>query len=103
VLTSQVVSRFVAVDLPEETVTARYVYRSEIASARRRRVSWYLVARLEGSNVVARIEPLGLVPTTTRSASSTPRRDGRWLAVGPWQQTRSRHHSRVQVAAKAAS
>ena len=45
----------------------QYFYRSVTTSSRHRnRVSAYFVQRVRGSTVVARIEPLGLVPTVGR-------------------------------------
>jgi len=89
----------------EELVIAHYVYRSEVlSSAHRREVSLYLVARLEGSNVVARIDSLGLVSTLQRSAVLEARGQGAPLrVVGPWRETSSRHHSKVRVAPVAGS
>jgi hypothetical protein len=83
----------------EGLVTAHYVYRSEVFSSRHRRhVSLYLVARLEGSNVVARIDSLGLVSTLQRTSVTKARGQRRALkVVGPWRQTTSRHHSKVLV------
>jgi hypothetical protein len=84
----------------EGLVTAHYVYRSEVFSSRHRReVSLYLVARLEGSNVVARIDSLGLVSTLQRTSVNKVRgQRGAMKVVGPWRQTTSRHHSKVLVA-----
>jgi hypothetical protein len=86
-------------DNAEGLVTAHYVYRSEVFSSRHRReVSLYLVARLEGSNVVARIDSLGLVSTLQRTRVTRVRgQRGALKVVGPWRQTTSRHHSKVLV------
>jgi hypothetical protein len=83
----------------EELVTAHYVYRSEVFSPRHRReVSLYLVARLEGSNVVARIDSLGLVSTLKRVGGTTVHaKSGELRVVGQWRPTTSRHHSKVRV------
>ena len=87
-------------DNAEGLVTAHYVYRSEVFSSRHRReVSLYLVARLEGSNIVARIDSLGLVSTLQRTSVTKVRgKRGALKVVGPWRQTTSRHHSKVLVA-----
>ncbi|MHB8380613.1 MAG: hypothetical protein ACYDB2_12020 [Acidimicrobiales bacterium] len=87
-------------DNAEGLVTARYVYRSEVSSSRhRRQVSLYLVARLEGSNVVARIDSLGLVSTLQKtSVTKVSGRRAVLTFVGPWRRTTSRHHSKVLVA-----
>ncbi|HEV3267482.1 MAG TPA: hypothetical protein VGZ68_03705 [Acidimicrobiales bacterium] len=87
-------------DNAEGLVTAHYVYRSEVVSSRhRRQVSLYLVARLEGSNVVARIDSLGLVSSAQRSGVvNAPGERGALTIVGRWRQTTSRHHSKVLVA-----
>jgi len=86
-------------DNAEGLVTAHYVYRSEVFSSRhRRQVSLYLVARLEGSNVVARIDSLGLVSSVQRAAVPKARgQRGALKIVGTWRQTTSRHHSKVLV------
>jgi len=74
-----------------ELVTAAYVYRSEVPSLRhRRQASWYFVERLEGSNVVARIDALGLFPATRTVTDALG-------VVGPWHATPSRHHVRARV------
>ncbi|HUY16389.1 MAG TPA: hypothetical protein VMV11_02380 [Acidimicrobiales bacterium] len=87
-------------DNAEGLVTAHYVYRSEVYSTRHRRdVSLYLVARLEGSNVVARIDSLGLVSTLQRTGVAKVKgKGGAMRVLGTWRQTASRHHSKVLVA-----
>jgi hypothetical protein len=87
-------------DNAEGLVTAHYVYRSEVISSRHRRhVSLYLVARLEGSNVVARIDSLGLVSTLQRTGvTKVNAKRGALKVLGTWRQTTSRHHSKVLVA-----
>ena len=87
-------------DHREELITAHYVYRSEVLSSRhRRQVSLYLVARLEGSNVVARIDSLGFVSTLQRAGVAKVRGQlGALKVVGAWRQTTSRHHSKILVA-----
>jgi hypothetical protein len=73
-------------------VVRRYVYRSTVANGRRgERSDLYLVERLEGSNVVAMIQPL----VTTGGRTST--REQALRTLGPWQATKSRHYRRVQV------
>ncbi|MFY9782468.1 MAG: hypothetical protein WAK12_02900 [Acidimicrobiales bacterium] len=80
-----------------EIVTAAYVYRSKVTSSgHRRQSSWYLVARLEGSNVVARIDALGLLPSSKNVTDALG-------VVGPWRATPSRHHVRARVALPNAS
>ena len=50
------------------TSVQHYLVRSDVASRRHRhRVSAYLVHRFADSGVVARIEPLGLVPDSLPS------------------------------------
>ncbi len=87
-------------DNAEGLVTAHYVYRSEVVSSRHRRhASLYLVARLEGSNVVARIASLGLVSTSQRNGDAkVSSKRSPLKPVGPWRSTTSRHHSKVLVA-----
>ena len=90
---------------PDEEISAQYVYRSEVPSDRHRRlVSWYLVARLEGSNVVARIDSLGLFPASRSvGISSSPSAGDLVRTVGPWATTKSGHHSKVVVTLAGAS
>jgi len=87
-------------DNAEGLVTAHYVYRSEVYSSRHRHdVSLYLVARLEGSNVVARIDSLGPVSTLERTGVAKVKgQRGALKVLGTWRQTTSRHHSKVLVA-----
>ena len=79
-----------------------YFYRSMAASPRHRnRVSAYLVKRFSDSNVVARIEPLGLVHTTISEQELTLHRVRRNLVVSSaWETTPSRHHARMRVVPK---
>ncbi len=73
-----------------ERVVARYIYRS-LPGPNRLGVTIMLVARLEGSNVVARVHPLG------RGANRTPRSG---LDVrGPWSATASRRYAKARVVA----
>src|ERR1700691_981658 len=76
-----------------------YFYRSTSTSNRHRnRVSAYFVQRMRGSNVVARIEPLGLVPTSIGDEQLAIQRLRRNLVVaGTWQATPSGLHSRMRV------
>ena len=77
--------------LPEKTEVEEYFYRSTATSNRHRnRVSAYFVQRMRGSNVVARIEPLGLVPTSIGDEQLAIQRLRRNLVVaGTWQATAS--------------
>jgi|GEM_PF-425439 len=83
----------------EESEVEQYFYRSSISSSRHRnRVSAYFVQRLQGSNVVARIEPLGLVPTSIGDEQLAIQRLRRNLVVdGMWHETPSGHHVRQRV------
>ncbi|MGC2176139.1 MAG: hypothetical protein WA614_11820 [Acidimicrobiales bacterium] len=74
-------------------VVAHFVYRS-LPSTKRHGVSIMLVARLQGSNVVARVNPLG------RGAKETaPLRERGGLDVlGPWTMTASRRYAKARVA-----
>src|SRR5271170_3254477 len=85
--------------LPEESEIEVYIYRSTGTSNRHRnRVSAYFVQRLRDSNVVARIEPLGLVPTSIGDEQLAIQRLRRNLVVaGTWQATPSGRHSRMRV------
>ena len=84
-------------DHSQEHVTEQFVYRSHVATSRHSgQASWYLVARLEGSNVVARIDALGLMPASRIVSDSLG-------VVGPWRATPSRHHVRARIALRDAS
>ena len=80
-------------------VSERYFYRGAApARGHRHSVSAYLVERLEGSPVVARIETLGLVRRGTPERDLLARGRRRNLVVaGSWHFTHSRHHARVRV------
>lgn len=79
----------------------RYFYRSATTSRKHRNlVSAYLVERLHGTNVVARIEPLGLVSQKVGEHEIILRGLRRNLVlVGRWQPTASLRHDRVRVRA----
>ncbi len=78
-------------DQPDRVI-AHFVYRS-IPSPRSHGVSIMLVARLHGSNVVARVNPLG------RGAKERPAGESRGLDVlGPWTTTSSRRYAKARVA-----
>jgi len=83
----------------EHPLVEHFFFRSSVQSKRHRnRVSAYLVHRFDGSVVVARIEPLGLVPSSFAEhemALQGLRRNMR--VVGPWQSTSSRRHTRAQL------
>jgi len=89
-------ARVTTVNPPERV---RYFYRSFSASrANRRSVSAYLVERVANSTVVARIEPLGLMPMALCEQELTLAGLRRRLVVsGAWTLTSSRHHARVRV------
>jgi hypothetical protein len=82
-----------------ESEVEQYFYRSTTTSNRHRnRVSAYFVQRLQGSNVVARIEPLGLVPESIGDEQLAIQRLRRNLVIaGTWQETPSGHHTRLRV------
>jgi hypothetical protein len=84
----------------KESEVEQYFYRSLSTSSRHRnRVSAYFVQRLRGSNVVARIEPLGLVPASIGDEQLAIQRLRRNLVIaGTWQETPSGRHSRLRVA-----
>jgi hypothetical protein len=86
--------------LSKDSEIEGYFYRSTTPSSRHRnRVSAYFVQRLRGSNVVARIEPLGLVPVSIGDEQLAIQRLRRNLVVaGTWQETPSGRHSRLRVA-----
>jgi hypothetical protein len=77
----------------------RFFYRSARTSSRHRnRVSAYFVERRRGAKVVARIEALGLVPTSIGDEQLAIQRLRRNLVVaGTWQETLSGHHVRLRV------
>jgi hypothetical protein len=76
-----------------------YFYRSTTTSNRHRnRVSAYFVQRMRDSTLVARIEPLGLVPTSIGDEQLAIQRLRRNLVVaGTWNDTPSGRHSRLRV------
>jgi hypothetical protein len=78
----------------------QYFYRSTGKSNRHRsRVSAYFVQRVRASKVVARIEPLGLVPESIGDEQLAIQRLRRNLVVvGSWQATPSGLHARMRVA-----
>jgi len=86
--------------LSGEPEVEEYFYRSSSTSNRHRnRVSAYYVLRVRGSKVVARIEPLGLVPASIGDEQLAIQRLRRNLVVaGTWQETPSGRHSRQRVA-----
>jgi hypothetical protein len=83
-----------------ESEVEEYFYRSTATSSRHRgRVSAYYVQRLRATNVVARIEPLGLVPASIGDEQLAIQRLRRNLVtVGGWRETPSGHHARQRVA-----
>jgi hypothetical protein len=76
-----------------------FIYRTSApASGHRFSVSAYLVERLAGSAVVARIEPLGLVPKSMIEHELRLIGLKRDLVIaGPWRATSSNHHAHVRV------
>ena len=77
----------------------QFFYRSSRTSNRHRnRVGAYYVQRIRGSKVVARIEALGLVPSSIGDEQLAIQRLRRNLVVaGSWQKTPSGHHLRQRV------
>jgi hypothetical protein len=83
---------------PEE-VSAHYLYRS-VSESRQGPGTVYLVSRLEGSNVVARIDVVEAKKlSTARGASAHPSnaQENALRVVGPWSETTSRHHAKARV------
>jgi hypothetical protein len=82
-----------------EPEVERFFYRSATSSSRHRnRVSAYFVERRRDSNVVARIEALGLVPTSIGDEQLAIQRLRRNLVIaGGWQETPSGRHVRLRV------
>lgn len=76
-----------------------YFYRSTVASSRHRNlVSAYLVERHRHSNVVARIQPLGLLRTKVIDREIAQHGVRLHLVPsGRWHATTSNHHARVRV------
>ena len=79
-------------DQPDHVI-AHFVYRS-LPSSSRHGVSIMLVARLQGSNVVARVNPLGRGP----KEAAPPRGRGGLDVLGPWTTTASRRYAKARVA-----
>jgi hypothetical protein len=88
-----------SMDSPLEEVSAHYLYRS-VAASRQGPGTLYLVSRLEGSNVVARIDVVAAkrVPST-KGASAHPSnsQETALRVVSPWSETTSRHHAKARV------
>jgi len=86
--------------LSAEPEVEQFFYRSSTTSNRHRnRISAYYVLRIRGSKVIARIEPLGLVPASIGDEQLSIQRLRRNLVVaGTWQETPSGRHSRQRVA-----
>jgi hypothetical protein len=85
-------------DSPEE-VSAHYLYRS-VAASRQGPGTLYLVSRLEGSNVVARIDVVAAKKlSTAQGASAHPSNSPETAlrVVSPWSETTSRHHAKARV------
>jgi hypothetical protein len=83
----------------DEGRVEQFFYRSLTSSNRHRgRVSAYFVQRFNGSKVVARIEPLGLVHATIGDEQLAIQRLRRNLVIaGTWQSTPSQRHARIRV------
>jgi len=82
-----------------EQTTDQFFYRSVTPTKRHRHhVSVYLVERIIGSKVVARIEPLGLVHVKLGDHELVIQGLHRNLVLsGGWHSTRSQRHARVRV------
>jgi hypothetical protein len=85
-------------DSSTEQVSAHYLYRSVPTSPRTSGIL-YLVSRLEGSNVVARIDVVAAKSSTAQGASAHPSRSQATplRVVSPWQETTSRHYAKARV------
>jgi hypothetical protein len=82
---------------PREQVSAHYLYRS-VAPLRRGDETLYLVSRLEGSNVLARIEVIESAGASLQRALHPSKfRDSPVRVVSPWLPTASRHHAKARV------
>ncbi|HEY1761903.1 MAG TPA: hypothetical protein VGG17_04840 [Acidimicrobiales bacterium] len=79
-------------DQPDNVID-HFVYRS-LPSSKRHGVSIMLVARLTGSNVVARVNPLGRGP----KEPAPSRARGELDVLGPWTTTPSRRYAKARVA-----
>lgn len=86
-------------DSSREEVSAHYLYRS-VAASRQGAGTLYLVSRLEGSNVVARIDVVAAKKlSTAKGASAHPSNspETELRVVSPWSETTSRHHAKARV------
>ena len=85
-------------DIDEQAID-QFFYRAAAPSSRHRhQVSVYLVQRLNGSKVVARIEPMGLVHEKLGEQQVVIKGLHRNLVLsGRWHPTRSQRHARVRV------
>jgi hypothetical protein len=85
-----------------EEMTEQFLYRTVSPTKRHRyRVSAYLVKKLKGTNVVARIEPLGFInESLARHEIAMVGLQKNLVARGGWEETKSRNHVRIQVGMK---
>jgi hypothetical protein len=82
-----------------EEVSAQYLYRA-VAESRQSPGTLYLVSRLEGSNVVARIDVVAakkLPMAKGASAHPSNSQENALRVIGPWSETSSRHHAKARV------
>jgi hypothetical protein len=83
---------------PDPSVDEFFYRTSTTSNRHRNRVSAYYVQRLRGSKVVARIEPLGLIPSSIGDEQLAIQRLRRSLVIaGSWQATPSGRHTRQRV------
>ena len=85
--------------MPDEQITRRYVYQSEHTSEiNKGKRSAYIVEQLTGSNVVARIKPLGLVKDLTADQEITLLLLKQGISVvGKWSKTTKGNHRRSRA------
>ncbi|MGH3733043.1 MAG: hypothetical protein ACRDVC_06670 [Acidimicrobiales bacterium] len=86
-------------ETPTEQVIAHYLYRPASKSGRSAG-TLYLVSRLEGSNVVARIDVVASGTTTAaKGISAHPSKSPATAlrVVSPWIETSSRHYAKARV------
>ena len=85
--------------MPSERITRRYVYHSkQEAPEHRGKKAAYLVEQLTGSNLVARIVPLGLVKDiTAESEIALLAMQKGVTVVGKWSATKRGAHSQARA------
>lgn len=83
----------------DDQISRRYVYQSQHDTSKHKgKKSVYLVEQMRGSNVIARVKPLGMVRETTAVEEITIALINESITVvGKWAKTKRGHHSRSRA------